>query len=208
MSGAGVKGSRQFAQPAWDGSPLSGRTILVYAEQGLGDTLQFIRYTSLLARQGARVLFECPAALHPLLHSCRGVAQLLSPGAVLPPFDVHCPLLSPPRLFDTRLDTVPAAVPYLEAEAGRVESWRRLRTDGAFLVGIAWQGNPKYRGDRHRSIPLKHFEGLARLPGMHWSAFRRASGASSWWSGGRRGECSTSARNWTRRAPSSTRRRW
>ena len=143
--GKGIN-AHSYPQPAWDGSPLSGRTLLLYAEQGLGDTLQFIRYAPPLARQGARVLFECPAALHALLRGCgRRTAADPRRGAAA----LRCPLhlLSLPRLFGTRLNSVPGGVPYLRADPGHVESWRRrLRAGhGDFLVAVAWQGNPKYK---------------------------------------------------------------
>lgn len=168
---------RRFVQPRWDGLPLAGRTILLHAEQGLGDTIQFIRYAPLVHARGGRVLFECPAALHPLLRGFPGIDGLLAKGGPLPAFDVEAPLLSLPALFGTTLDTVPAAVPYLTADTGLVERWRQeLRSVPGFKVGIAWAGSPKYRADRQRSIPLRHFAALAHVEGVRLLSLQKANG--------------------------------
>jgi tetratricopeptide (TPR) repeat protein len=159
--------SRTFAQPRWDGSSLAGRTILLYADHGLGDTIQFMRYARLVQEQGARVIVECPGLLLRLLHGCPGIDQLVAQGEPLPPHDVCAPLLSLPRRFGTRLETIPATVPYLEADATLVEAWRRhLAPLGGFKIGITWQGNPQHVNDRQRSIPLQEFASLAQLPGL------------------------------------------
>src|SRR5262249_27414826 len=154
---------RPFSQPLWDGSPLSGRTILLHAEQGLGDTLQFIRYAPLVKRYGGRVIVECQETLLSLLVTCRGIDGLLPKGSVLPHFDTHAPLLSLPRILGTTLTTVPAEVPYLFAQPEAMERWRvELGPVPAFKVGIAWQGNPAHVNDYHRSVSLARFEPLAR----------------------------------------------
>ncbi len=156
-----------FPQPLWDGAPLAGRTILLHTEQGLGDTLQFIRYAALVKERGGRVIVACPAALHRLLACCRGIDRLVTQGAALPAFDVHLPLLSLPRLFRTTPATVPAQVPYLFADPELREHWRReLSQFSGFKIGIAWQGNPQHREDRWRSMPLTEFEPLARVAGV------------------------------------------
>ncbi|HJT78253.1 MAG TPA: tetratricopeptide repeat protein, partial [Gemmataceae bacterium] len=146
-------------RPAWDGSPLAGKTILLRAEQGLGDTLQFVRYARVLQRQGARVVVQPQNVLLPLLGHCPGIDQLVPRAAPLPPFDVHAPLLSLPHLLGTTLETVPAEVPYLFADPALVERWRlELASLRGFRVGIAWQGNPTHPWDRQRSVPLAAFE--------------------------------------------------
>ncbi|MCI0460721.1 MAG: tetratricopeptide repeat protein, partial [Gemmataceae bacterium] len=168
---------RPFPQPLWDGSPLAGRTILLHAEQGLGDTLHFIRYAALVKQQGGQVLVECPAVLHRLLASGTGIDELVAPGAPLPAFDVHAPLLSLPALFRTSLSTVPATVPYLFADAQLGAQWRdRLASVEGLKVGIAWQGNPRHFRDRQRSVLLTEFEPLARLEGVRLISLQRGPG--------------------------------
>lgn len=166
-----------FVQPLWDGSPMAGRTILLHAEQGLGDTLQFIRYAALIRQQGSMVVFDCPRALVRLLAGCPGIDRLVPHGEPLPSFDVHAPLMSLPRLFATSLDTVPTQVPYLTADPGLVARWReRLATVPGFRVGIAWHGNPRDDNDRRRAIPLKQFESLARLKGVSLISLQQHAG--------------------------------
>src|SRR5262249_49201296 len=145
---------RTFDRPLWDGSPLEERTLLIHMEQGLGDMIHFIRYAALVQRGGGRVVVECPALLLPLFATVPGMDRLVAEGADLPPFDVHAPLLSLPRLFDTTLATVPADVPYLAADPAQAAAWgQRLGPVAAFKIGIVWQGNPHHKWDRHRSVP-------------------------------------------------------
>jgi tetratricopeptide (TPR) repeat protein len=169
--------ARSFAAPRWDGSPLAGRRLLVHTEQGLGDTLQFIRYAALAQERGGRVILEAPRELVALLCDCPHLDQLVVKGKPLPEHDVHCPLLSLPGLFQTRPDTIPAAVPYLSAAARRIAKWKeRLKDLRGFKVGIAWQGNPEFPGDRQRSVPLEHFTPLARVPGLQLVCLQRDAG--------------------------------
>jgi tetratricopeptide (TPR) repeat protein len=153
-----------FCEPRWEGEPLKGRTILLHAEQGLGDTLQFVRYAPLVQARGGRVVVECPGPLRRLLAGCAGIDRVVPQGAALPAFDLHAPLMSLPKVFGTTLANVPARVPYIVPDAGLAACWARALAglDG-LKVGIAWQGNPQYRRDRVRSIPLVHFEPLARI---------------------------------------------
>jgi tetratricopeptide (TPR) repeat protein len=157
----GVTPPRHTARPRWQGGDVAGKTVLVWAEQGFGDTINFARYLPLLAARGARVLFE---AHRPLLRLFAGMAgvDLLPFGEPPPPFDMQVPLLSLPLLCGTRtLADIPAAVPYLDADPALVAVWRR-RFEGLPrpLVGFAWAGNPEQKNDRNRSIP---FEVAARL---------------------------------------------
>jgi hypothetical protein len=156
---------REFAAPRWTGrETLAGRRILLYAEQGFGDTLQFCRYVPLLAAEGAEVILEVPAALVTLLADLEGVARIVAAGRPLPPFDYHCPLMSVPLARRTTLASVPHPIPYLRPEAAKVESWRqRLERVPRPWVGLAWAGSPVHRNDRNRSIPLQTL--LAALPG-------------------------------------------
>ncbi len=153
---------RRFAQPRWDGTPLAGKTILLRDEQGLGDTIQFVRYASVVKRQGCRVVLECVPLLLPLLSGCPGIDLLVPSGSPLPPFDVEAPLLSLPAIIGTTLDTVPAHIPYLSADPDRIRRWQVLtELVPGFRIGIAWQGNKHYAADRDRSIPLRSFRHLA-----------------------------------------------
>ncbi|MDP1610731.1 MAG: tetratricopeptide repeat protein [Sulfuritalea sp.] len=153
---------RNFPQPLWLGKEaLQGKTILIHAEQGLGDTLQFCRYAKKLAALGARVILEVQPALKALLGALEGARQVTGRGEALPAFDYQTPLLSLPLAFDTRLDTIPADVPYLHADPARVEVWRSLlgaRTRPR--IGIVWSGNKAHANDRKRSIPFSHFSAL------------------------------------------------
>jgi len=185
-----------FRQPRWDGSPLAGRTILLVAEQGLGDTLQFIRYVPLIQQRGGRVILLCQAPLQRLLVDCWGRAQVVAQGAPLPEFDVYAPLVSLPGILGTSPTNVPTDVPYLHADAKLVEHWKSRKSEvgsrkseemhltsdfrlptSDFLVGIAWQGKPTYRHDRQRSIPLKHFARLAEVPGVQLISLQKGPGA-------------------------------
>jgi len=189
-------GRYAFRQPRWDGSPLTGRTIFVFAEQGLGDTLQFIRYLPWVQERGGRVILQCQPRLMPLLAGAGGIDRLVAAGAPFPAFDVYAPLLDLPGLFHTSPENVPAAVPYLHADAGLVEHWKSAMCEvrGAtseevpltshiahrtshFLVGIAWQGTSTYRGDGQRSIPLTNFAALARVPGVQLVSLQKGPGA-------------------------------
>jgi tetratricopeptide (TPR) repeat protein len=155
-------------QPVWDGSPLEGRTLLLRAEQGFGDALQFIRYAPLVKQQrGGRIIVECQAPLVGLLRTCPGVDQVIARGDSLPPFDVHALLMSMPLQLGTTLANVPANVPYLAPDPARVKRWRdELNAFPGFKVGIVWQGNTMNAADRFRSAPLAHFAPLARVDGV------------------------------------------
>ena len=120
-----VRLKRPFRQPLWNGSSLAGKTILLHAEQGHGDTLQFIRYAPLVKQCGGEVILECDPVLARLLKSCPGIDTVVSQMAALPSFDVHVPLLSLPAIFKTTLATIPTNVPYLSAEPELVEHWHR-----------------------------------------------------------------------------------
>lgn len=168
---------RSFPQPAWLGSePIAGKTILLHAEQGLGDTIQFSRYVLPLAERGAEVLFETPRAITRLLEGLKGGASIISAGAPLPAFDLHCPLLSLPGLMKTAVETIPARMPYLTAEAKLVAQWRDRLPPGGIRIGIVWQGNPLGTIDRGRSAPLASFAPLARLPGVRLVSLQKHHG--------------------------------
>ena len=173
--------ARHFNAPRWNGKePLSGKTLLVHAEQGLGDVIQFCRYLPLLAAQGVAVVFEVMTSLKALLCTLPASIRLVGRGEALPPVDYYCPLLSLPLAFDTRLDTIPARVPYLAADPQRTAHWMpRLRSLPGLRVGIAWQGNTaveKLIWARGRSIPLAALEPLTNLPGVTLVSLQKGPG--------------------------------
>lgn len=131
-----------YGAPLWLGKePLTGRTILLHGEQGMGDSIQFCRYVPMVAALGARVIVEVPRPLCTLMQSLDGVSGVVAKGDALPAFDCHCPMLSLPRAFDTRLDTVPAGIPYLHGDAGKVASWGgRIAMTRRPRVGLVWSG--------------------------------------------------------------------
>ena len=166
-----------FSQARWDGQSLVGRTILLHAEQGLGDTIQFVRYAALVKHHGGTVIVECPRPLLPLLATCAGIDRLLARGDELPAFDIQAPLLSLPGIFHTTLRDIPASIPYLFADGNLLERWRRELSDiPGFRIGIAWQGDPKHVNDHNRSIPLSCFEPLARCSGFRLVSLQKGAG--------------------------------
>ena len=168
---------RGFVQPLWDGSPLEGRTILLHAEQGLGDTIQALRYVPEVKRRGGSVLLECSPALHPLLQEQHGADRLLAFGGELRPFDVHAPLLSLPLVLGLPEPGQLRNVPYLRAKPELMEHWRgRLAAIPGFKVGINWQGNPKHPSDRLRSLPLAQLAPLAEIPGVRLISLQKNAG--------------------------------
>jgi tetratricopeptide (TPR) repeat protein len=150
---------RSFGAPLWLGdAPLAGKTILLHSDEGLGDTIQFSRYASMVAAQGARVLLEVDPALQPLLSNVAGVAACLKRGLEgSPALDFHCPLSSLPFAFATRLETIPAAPSYLPAPAqSHLQRWEdRLGPHDSLRVGLVWSGNPAHLNDHNRSLPLQ-----------------------------------------------------
>ncbi len=166
---------RDFAQPRWLGdAPLAGRTILLHAEQGFGDAIQFARYAPLVAARGAKVVLEVPPPLSALCSSLAGVSLVVGRGEQLPELDYHCPLLSLPLAFGTRLETIPAAVAYLSASRDRVIKWKqRLPGTSMRRVGIAWAGNPGFKGDQRRSIGLARFSPLLAVAGIEFVGLQR-----------------------------------
>jgi tetratricopeptide (TPR) repeat protein len=142
--------------PQWTGAEdPAGKAVLLYGEQGLGDVIQFCRYAPLLAGRGARVIVGAHPPLKPLLQTLDGVAQVIGNREPLPPIDFQCPLMSLPLAFGTRVETVPAMVPYLHADPVRRRRWsQRLGPRGRVRVGLAWSGDPRLAHDRRRSLAL------------------------------------------------------
>jgi tetratricopeptide (TPR) repeat protein len=148
--------ARDLGRPLWlGGEPLEGRTILLHAEQGLGDSLHFARYAALVAARGARVVLEVQAPLAGLMRTLKGVSAVIARGDPLPDFDLHAPLLSLPLAFGTTLDTLPAVPAYLAADPAKAAAWaERLGPRTAPRVGLVWSGNPAQDNDRNRSVAL------------------------------------------------------
>jgi Flp pilus assembly protein TadD len=182
-SSADMTGARRaFKQPQWLGRPGEGATLLIHAEQGFGDTLQFCRYAPLAAERGFRVVMEVQPALVRLLRGLPRVDRVVAHGDALPPFDLHCPMLSLPRAFGTTLADIPARASYLCADAGEAEAWRaRLAgTPGPGpWVGLAWAGNPRPHSpalaatDRRRSLPPERLAPLFGVPGLQFCSLQK-----------------------------------
>ncbi|MDH3701516.1 MAG: tetratricopeptide repeat protein [Alphaproteobacteria bacterium] len=168
---------REFSAPRWQGEPLgpnagaAGRRLLIHAEQGFGDTLQFCRYIPLVADQGGSVIVECQPALRRLLESVAassadGRITVISRGDDLPPADFQVPLLSLPHILRTTLSTIPASVPYLRASEPEALAWRHRLGSGCLNVGLVWSGNAKRQDDQMRSCSIDALRPLLGLPGL------------------------------------------
>jgi tetratricopeptide (TPR) repeat protein len=167
----------RLSEPRWGGSPLGDRRLLIHGEQGLGDVLQFIRFLPPVRDRAPNTVVAVYGALIPLLERS-GFGPLVKIEEPLPPFDVQAPLLSLPHILGTRLDTIPAAVPYLAVEPARAQRWRaELEKHPGFKIGIAWQGRPSFRLDKLRSIPLEHFAPLAHVDGVRLVSLQKGPGS-------------------------------
>jgi Flp pilus assembly protein TadD len=167
-----------FREPAWDGAPLEGRTILVHAEQGLGDAIQFLRFVPMVKERGGNVILRCPPALAGLAERTPGVGRVVSGDQPLPRFETHIPLMSLARVFGATLEDLRADVPYLFPDPNLVGRWKQaLAGFGGMKVGVAWQGNPKFAGDRRRSFPLGQVEPVAQIEGVHLFSLQKGFGA-------------------------------
>jgi tetratricopeptide (TPR) repeat protein len=170
-------GRRPFDAPLWNGVAMDQGTLLVYAEQGFGDTLQFVRYLPLIRQLVQNVVLEVQPALVPLMRAS-GFNEVHAGGDRLPHYDAHSPLMQLPAVFGSTEETMPAEVPYLATDPALVEKWRARMDDFAgFKIGITWQGNPKYSGDARRSIPLMEFAPLAAVPGVRLLSLQKGQGA-------------------------------
>lgn len=164
-----LTGGPQFDMPRWEGEDLHGKRLLVWHEQGAGDTIQYIRFVDSLKRDlgVAEIIFAAPKTLHRLLQSVPAIDQLIESGGSTPPADFHSPLLRLPVLLKTSLETIPKTVPYLNPPADLVESWKmRLASVSGKRVGIAWSGSPINTLNHLRSAPHELFEQMAQLEGV------------------------------------------
>jgi hypothetical protein len=175
---AGVAKRQMVSRPLWDGSSLENLAILVYTEQGLGDVLQFARFLPLLRRRAKRLLVACHHPLRPFLESLGCIDDWFPvdrPHEIT--FDVYTAMMSVPALLRINERTIPRTVPYLFAEPARVEVWRQpVRKLPGLKVGVCWQGNPLFRVDRYRSIPLRYYAPLAAVPGVTLISLQHGAG--------------------------------
>src|SRR5579883_491889 len=164
--------------PRWDGSPLNGKILLITSEQGLGDSIHFIRYAPLAKARGAKVLFDCPDVLASILASCPGIDTIVNRSKPGVTYDTHIPLLSLPGLFGVPPEAATAPVPYLAPDPARVEHWQNELADVPGLrVGIAWQGSTVHKGDKLRSVHLTRFAPLAAVPGVSLCSIQKGTGS-------------------------------
>jgi hypothetical protein len=164
-----------FPRPIWRGeTAIAGKTILLCAEQGMGDTIQFVRYAPLIAALGAKVLLGVYRPLVGLMASVPGVSAVIADGGTLPEFDLYCMLLSLPFLFGTELASIPSQVPYIRPDPALIEKWRaRVPNNGRLRVGVCWAGSTAHVADRRRSIPLDRFGTLLSVPGIDFVSLQR-----------------------------------
>ena len=174
---------RYYPGNAWNGEDVAGRTVMLVAEQGFGDAIQFARFAPLLMERGARVLLEAPRPLVSLLRSIPGL-EVIPRDDPLPRYDYYAYLMSLPRYFARSLESVPARVPYLAPSADKVAAWKqRLASDHNLRVGLVWAGDPhknhpkRYRADRRRSAPLARLATLGTVPGITWYSLQKGDAA-------------------------------
>jgi Flp pilus assembly protein TadD len=172
---------RRLPGVRWRGEAVEGKTILVHTEQGLGDTLQFVRYAAVLKGRGARVILECPGFLIPLLKGTPGIDEFVAEGMGRPGYDFYCPLLSLPGLVGTTVATIPAEMPYLFVDPGLVAAkklnHRDTEAQRTLMVGVAWQGNPHHPWDHHRSFALRMLAPIAALEGVRLVSLQKGPGS-------------------------------
>lgn len=171
------RGRRCFPQPQWRGEPLEGSRILLHAEQGLGDALQFVRYVPLVAARGGEVILEIPPPLYRLLAAMEGARKVVRRSAALPEADWHCPLLSLPLALGTDLHSIPAHIPYVFPDPALVEAWAKRLAKDTLRVGLVWAGSPAFAHERWRGIPLELLAPLTHLPGATFYSLQMGTAA-------------------------------
>ena len=171
--------TRTFPQPIWRGESLNGARIILHAEQGLGDTLQFLRYVPMVQAAGGAVILDVPKSLLRLAEELPGIETLVATGDPLPPFERHCPLMSLPLAFGTSIDSISALVPYLSVPADARKNAECLDWPAEGLrVGLVWSGNPLFPEDWIRSIPLRGFAPMLGIEGVHFFSLQMGPAAS------------------------------
>ena len=175
---------RDFAQPEWQGEAGEGRTLLIHAEQGFGDTLQFCRYVPLVKERGFHVVIEVPLPLKRIIHSLDGVEKVVTTGDVIPPFDLHCPMMHLPLAFHTTLETIPAKLPYLRPDPADLIKWRdrvAALANNALKVGIVWAGSSRAHmhspdiiaTDQKRSVAPEVLAPLMDVPNVQFFSLQK-----------------------------------
>lgn len=165
---------QQLQQPRWDGTDLHGRRILLRAEQGFGDAIQFARYVPLIAQRGGRVILACKPELIRLMQSLQGCEKLITHGDPMPDFDLHCTLLDIPGLLKTTLETIPANTPYLHGPSAQKAYWaEKLSRYPKFKVGLVWAGAPLHANDANRSIKLEAFASLPNIKNVTFFSLQK-----------------------------------
>ena len=174
-----ISRQRNFPQPLWDGTMETGRTILLCAEQGYGDAIQFIRYAPLVSARGLQVIVECQNELALFLRNTEGISQVFIEGESLPGFDVYCPLLSLPFIFDTTPETIPVTIPYVSADLTLIKKWEaKIQSENSRIkIGLVWSGNPKYTKDRNRSFSLGLFSPFAEFTDVAFYSLQKGEAA-------------------------------
>lgn len=174
---------RTYPQPRWDGSDLEGKTIFVHAEQGLGDTFQFIRYAKLIKEKNGKLIVGVQKPLVTLIKRCKYIDEVVCVDDTPEHFDVHSPMLSLPYALKTRIDTVPNEIPYLYADEKLVAEWKqKLSADKNFKIGICWQGNDNYATPllratvAQKSVHPKEFEPICNVPGVSVYSLQKTTG--------------------------------
>ena len=156
-----------LTMPLWDGKNLHGKTILLHCEQGLGDSIQMIRYARAVKEKEGRVLVFCPTPLEKLFRGVAGIDELFSDHTVIPSYECHAPLLSLPHLLGTTLTTIPSTVPYVQTDPNGVKEWQdRLVDYPGFRIGVVWRGNPTHKNDHNRSMTARDFASFLDVPGI------------------------------------------
>ena len=164
----------RYPQLAWRGQEdIKGKKILIHSEQGLGDSIQFIRYLDQIHQLGAEIILEVPKTLATLVNTIKTPITVIEKGSKLPEFDAYCPLLSLPYVFKTTVDTIPSVVPYLSADKLKVSEWNsRLGIKTRKRIGLVWSGSAGHKNDHNRSIPLEFFTDLLKLP-VEWHSLQK-----------------------------------
>lgn len=170
-------GFREFSEPIWDGSDIGDKTLLVYAEQGYGDAIQFCRYLPLLQARIQHLFFECRPELLRLMRGLTGgitcIARRDDSREPTIPFDYRIPMMSLPRIFGTELNTIPANVPYLIPDPALIQQWRTRIQDNGLRVGLVWAGSPSHQSNRYRSLSLEQLLPLANIPDVSFYSLQK-----------------------------------